>query len=449
MHRKFSGLVLYVFSLLSLAACMGPHYVGEIGGTPSEQVYSDENFKLGNYRLGETIWLRTSLEPMKTMKRNYADGNFNGILNTIIGDPSSSDLFYWYLAEVAKNRGYNAAALTYYQLAYWSYFQGWSTGAQCGGRQNPAQMYSFEPKEAEKSELCPANLIRLIERGISATVVALRNSGKATNNCTYNSSSCTGFFTVQGSDSSYTGFLLNGSKFGKGKLTTTNGLTYEGSFSNDTFEGFGKLVDPNGDTYVGFFEQGEPSYRGVWTNDNGKAYLAFYTKGTITGTKPLTEPLAGFSNTKHLGRYSAVTTRRGKTSDFFESLALVLENIAIDTLGAALDLSIAYGIAEITGITPEEAMSVLPTRNQNSKSSLRPSTSPKNCSCECVNGTYQAICSGYTAVLPVCEYRVCVAPTPGYSPNRFTAPPPGTTNCEQEQVYNAKKYRYEFKTVCR
>jgi hypothetical protein len=72
------------------------------------------------------------------------------------------------------------------------------------------------------------------------------------------------------------------------------------------------------------------------------------------------------------------------------------------------------------------------------------------CSCECVNGSVQAICSSSIDVRPVCAPRVCPVRTPSVRPiDPPTVPPVGTSFCRSEQVLNPQTNRYEWKRVCR
>ena len=72
------------------------------------------------------------------------------------------------------------------------------------------------------------------------------------------------------------------------------------------------------------------------------------------------------------------------------------------------------------------------------------------CSCRCVNGSPQALCSNALEIRPICAPQVCAIAPPSVAPiQRPTLPPVGTSTCTQKQVLNPFSNRYEWKTVCR
>ena len=71
------------------------------------------------------------------------------------------------------------------------------------------------------------------------------------------------------------------------------------------------------------------------------------------------------------------------------------------------------------------------------------------CQCVCVNGEMQALCTNSLDIEPICPPAICpIAPAAIQPIQPLTLPPLGTSECEQEQVYNAYTGQYEWKTVC-
>jgi len=71
-----------------------------------------------------------------------------------------------------------------------------------------------------------------------------------------------------------------------------------------------------------------------------------------------------------------------------------------------------------------------------------------DCSCECINGRVQAVCSSTLDLKPICSPRICPILTPGIRPlPSLRVPPIGTTSCRKEQVWNG--YRYVWREYCR
>ena len=127
---------------------------------------------------------------------------------------------------------------------------------------------------------------------------------------------------------------------------------------------------------------------------------------------------------------------------------LILESALTGAAQGLEDAVVVYGVSKITGQDPHEVYSNLKSDNQYGDLSVSRKRA-SSCSCRCVNGNYQPLCSAYTAVKPVCEYRVCPPTTSSYTPNALPSVVPGTRSCQQEQVYNYGLHRYEWKTVCR
>jgi hypothetical protein len=72
------------------------------------------------------------------------------------------------------------------------------------------------------------------------------------------------------------------------------------------------------------------------------------------------------------------------------------------------------------------------------------------CSCQCVNGEMQALCSSQYDIEPICPPRVCAITPPSVAPiQRPVVPPLGTSGCYQAQVQNQYTGRYEWREVCR
>lgn len=72
-----------------------------------------------------------------------------------------------------------------------------------------------------------------------------------------------------------------------------------------------------------------------------------------------------------------------------------------------------------------------------------------SCTCECVNGQAQAMCSSAIDIQPICPPRICPITPPSITPiNPPTLPPLGTTECHQAQVLNPYTSQYEWRQVC-
>jgi len=73
-----------------------------------------------------------------------------------------------------------------------------------------------------------------------------------------------------------------------------------------------------------------------------------------------------------------------------------------------------------------------------------------NCSCSCVNGQPQALCTSVIDIRPICMPEVCPIFMPSVAPIQMpTVPPLGTQTCQQAQVLNRFSGQYEWQQVCR
>ena len=71
------------------------------------------------------------------------------------------------------------------------------------------------------------------------------------------------------------------------------------------------------------------------------------------------------------------------------------------------------------------------------------------CSCECVNGQVQALCSSSLDIKPICAPRICPIVNPSIKPfDPIKIPPIGTQTCTNMQVYNQYTYTYEWEEIC-
>jgi hypothetical protein len=71
-------------------------------------------------------------------------------------------------------------------------------------------------------------------------------------------------------------------------------------------------------------------------------------------------------------------------------------------------------------------------------------TAQAACTCQCVNGQMQALCTSSIELPPLCP------PTPpSIAPiGTPTLPPLGTTSCGPRQVLNPYTRQYEWRTIC-
>ena len=71
------------------------------------------------------------------------------------------------------------------------------------------------------------------------------------------------------------------------------------------------------------------------------------------------------------------------------------------------------------------------------------------CVCRCVDGKMQPLCSSFTDIAPICPATVCMiapAAVAPIKPERIR--PPGTFQCEQQQVLNPHTQQYEWHRLC-
>lgn len=72
------------------------------------------------------------------------------------------------------------------------------------------------------------------------------------------------------------------------------------------------------------------------------------------------------------------------------------------------------------------------------------------CSCRCVNGSVQALCSSTLEIPPICAPRICPSTSPSIKPfPSLKLNPMGTNSCSQKQVLNPNTGLYQWKRVCR
>jgi hypothetical protein len=70
------------------------------------------------------------------------------------------------------------------------------------------------------------------------------------------------------------------------------------------------------------------------------------------------------------------------------------------------------------------------------------------CSCQCVNGKAQALCSSALEIPQPCV-QICPPAVPSATILPPVVPPPGTQQCRVQQVLNPYTHQYEAKQVCR
>jgi hypothetical protein len=72
------------------------------------------------------------------------------------------------------------------------------------------------------------------------------------------------------------------------------------------------------------------------------------------------------------------------------------------------------------------------------------------CSCHCVNGQVQALCTSPLDIQPICSPTICPIVPPSIRPIEVPRiPPVGTRQCSNQQVYNPYTRQYEWKQICR
>lgn len=77
----------------------------------------------------------------------------------------------------------------------------------------------------------------------------------------------------------YRGELINYRMNGKGKLTYSNGDSYQGYFQNGLFNGYGTFTASKGWSYSGYFKKGQPNGKGKLTTVDGKVYQGNFKQG--------------------------------------------------------------------------------------------------------------------------------------------------------------------------
>ena len=72
-----------------------------------------------------------------------------------------------------------------------------------------------------------------------------------------------------------------------------------------------------------------------------------------------------------------------------------------------------------------------------------------DCTCACVNGQVEALCSSSIDLKPLCAMQLCPMTPLSITPIKpLTLPPLGTTSCHQAQVLNPYTRQYQWQTVC-
>lgn len=77
----------------------------------------------------------------------------------------------------------------------------------------------------------------------------------------------------------YTGYVANNKLNGQGKLTFSNGDTYQGNFKNGVFDGKGTFKAKAGWTYVGQFKKGVADGQGKLTTETNIVYEGKFKEG--------------------------------------------------------------------------------------------------------------------------------------------------------------------------
>lgn len=72
---------------------------------------------------------------------------------------------------------------------------------------------------------------------------------------------------------------------GKGKHSTSDGITYEGQWVRDKMNGKGKLTHPSGATYEGEFINNQFHGRGKYTWPNGSYYIGNFVENRYEKVK--------------------------------------------------------------------------------------------------------------------------------------------------------------------
>ncbi len=73
-----------------------------------------------------------------------------------------------------------------------------------------------------------------------------------------------------------------------------------------------------------------------------------------------------------------------------------------------------------------------------------------DCTCSCVDGKVEAICTNMLDLKPICAPRICPFAPPSIKPMEpLTLAPLGMNDCEMKQVLNTDTNIYEWKRVCK
>lgn len=79
---------------------------------------------------------------------------------------------------------------------------------------------------------------------------------------------------------------------------------------------------------------------------------------------------------------------------------------------------------------------------------LIPARAHAACTCSCVGGQMQAICTSTLDIRPPC-LGICPIAPPAVRPIApLGIPPIGTSSCGPEQVLNPYTHRYEWRQIC-
>ena len=72
-----------------------------------------------------------------------------------------------------------------------------------------------------------------------------------------------------------------------------------------------------------------------------------------------------------------------------------------------------------------------------------------DCTCACVNGSVQAICSSAIDMKPICGAQLCPLPPTSLQPlTSMHLPPLGTSHCRPKQVFDPNVGQYVWKELC-
>jgi hypothetical protein len=145
----------------------------------------------------------------------------------------------------------------------------------------------------------------------------------------------------------------------------------------------------------------------------------------------------------------------------FSPLFKFLGEVAVSVVTVAITAAIVYKISEELDLDTQS--SYKPIQNDRRTGPLKfnnrasgdyrsgagQAITSGKCSCECVNGKVEALCSS-SAYLPAICTGVCpVVPPSVRPPDIYTVPLPGTSICRDEQVYNYDKQEYQWQKICR